>query len=152
MGAPTVTAPTLIGEGARLATDCGEIVVETLSAGAMLTGDGADPIPLRAATRTTLDAEALWRQPQDAPVRIRAGAFGPGLPRRDLILALNSCVLVAADGVARLVRVEAVLGQPGVALARDLDEVRYCCLRIDGGCTVFANGLGVAGPRTVSSL
>lgn len=151
MGAPTATVPTLIGEGARLATDCGEIVVEALTAGAMLCVHGSDPTPLRAATQTTLDAEALWHQPQDAPVRIRAGAFGPGLPRRDLVLALSSCVLLAKDGEARMVRVDAVLGRPGVALARDLDEVRYCCLRLDGGPTVFANGLGVAGHWTVSS-
>ncbi|MCB1338383.1 MAG: Hint domain-containing protein [Maritimibacter sp.] len=83
--------------GTRIATARGEVPVERLKAGdRVITRDngiqeikwvGARPISFK----------ELATSPHLAPIRIRAGALGNGLPERDMMLSQNHRVLVAND-------------------------------------------------------
>ncbi len=83
--------------GTRIATPDGERPVETLAAGdRVLTVSGeARPVVWTGHRRVACDRhpnpEAVW------PVRIAAGAFGDGLPRRDLFVSPDHALF--ADGV-----------------------------------------------------
>ncbi|MDF0598340.1 Hint domain-containing protein [Psychromarinibacter halotolerans] len=85
-------------EGTRIDTPTGPVAVEALRPGdRVLTADGAETRVRWLGRRRV----APRTQPGTAPVRIRAGALGGGLPRRDLrlsqdhALALDGCLVTA---------------------------------------------------------
>ena len=100
--------------GTCIATPTGEVAVETLKADDLvLTADGV-AAPVRWLGRqvvSTLFADPL----RVAPIRIRAGALGGGLPRRDLCVSPGHAVLV--DGV--LAQAEALVN--GVSILREAE-------------------------------
>ena len=74
--------------------------------------------------------------PQAAPVRVRAGAFGPGLPARDLRLSPDHALLVAG----RLIPVRHLVN--GVSIAPDPREVvTYWHIELDLHDVLLAEGL-----------
>lgn len=93
-----VEAPCYLA-GTRLATKRGEVAVEQLAAGDhVLTGSGcAEPIVWIGQRR--IDCLRHKRPELVWPVRVRAHAFAPGQPRRDLFLSPDHAVSApAADG------------------------------------------------------
>lgn len=89
-------------EGTRLATPRGEVAIEHLAVGdAVLTASGAVREVIWLGRRGVNCAR--HPRPWDIrPVRVMAGAFGPGLPRRDLLLSPDHALLV--DGALIPVR------------------------------------------------
>ena len=91
------TPGTLIAEtacyvaGTRISTERADAPVETLRAGDRVRTASGRIAPVLWVGRTTLDVQA---QPQLAPVRIAAGAFGPGLPRRDLLVSGDHAIAI----------------------------------------------------------
>src|SRR5690606_12032099 len=97
--------------GTLIATPDGERAIETLAVGDLLrTADGRDVpvrfIGLRTVSKTFTPADLF------APVRVRAGALGNGLPHSDLVLtadhalildvlAINAAVLVNGTTITR---------------------------------------------------
>ncbi len=77
--------------GTRIATERGEAPVETLRPGDRVRTAAGRIAPVRWIGRATHDVQA---QPHLAPVRIAAGAFGPGLPRRDLLVSGDHAIAV----------------------------------------------------------
>ena len=83
--------------GTKIRTTDGDVPVEELSVGAraVLAGGGTAPVIWIGHREVDFtgepDPRAAW------PVRVRAGAFGPGLPARDLYLSPDHAVFV--DGV-----------------------------------------------------
>ena len=77
--------------GTRIATERGDAPVETLREGDRVRTASGRIAPVRWVGRTTLDVQT---QPHAAPVRIAAGAFGPGLPRRDLLVSGDHAIAV----------------------------------------------------------
>jgi hypothetical protein len=93
----TIITVACFAEGTRITTVSGDVPVEQLTAGDLvLTHDGA-ATPVIWLGRRRIDCtrhpnpRAVW------PVRVAAGAFGPGLPARDLYLSSDHAVSV--DGV-----------------------------------------------------
>lgn len=90
------TTPACFAEGTLIAAPEGEIAVEALRIGdPLLTADGR-VIPVKWIGRQTVStrfgpAERLM------PVRLRAGALGPGIPARDLVLTADHALLL--DGL-----------------------------------------------------
>ncbi|WP_134681885.1 Hint domain-containing protein [Paracoccus ravus] len=108
--------------GTMIATPSGERAVETLAAGDLvLTRDhGAQPLVWKGASSVT--AQDLNLSPDLRPIRIRAGALGDGLPRRDVDVSPQHRVLVRDEAGEYLISARHLMmaGHPGVGL-RPLD-------------------------------
>ena len=106
--------------GTRLATPDGPIAVDDLDPGDEVTTAFGAVLKVRWVGYRTLDCRRHPR-PQDVmPVRVAAGAFRPGLPRRDLWLSPDHALMV--DGV--LIPVRHLLN--GATVQQEaVDEVTY---------------------------
>ncbi len=86
-GGTLLTVVACFAAGTRIATMTGEALVQNLSPGDMvITRDGP--------RRLTWTGRSVVTAPELRPVRLRGGALGPGLPRRDLLLSPEHAVLV----------------------------------------------------------
>jgi hypothetical protein len=122
--------------GTRLATPWGYVAIEDLHEGDLvLTASGAAR-PVRWIGHRAID---ITRHPDpDAvrPVRIRAGAFGEGLPRRDLWLSPGHNL--AYQGA--LMPVSSLINGRSVAEV-EIDRVEYWHVELDSHDVILAEGL-----------
>ena len=137
-GDMTLTVP-CFAQGTRLTTRRGEVAVEALSVG--------DVLPTRLGGAS---ARVVWighrrvacarhPRPQDVmPVRVRAGAFGAGVPARDVVLSPDHAVFV--DGV--LVPVRYLLNDATI-VQEAADEVTYWHVELERHDVIEAAGLAV---------
>ena len=132
--------------GTMIATRLGLMPVESLRPGdEVLTRDhGYRPIDWIGSQ--TIGAPRLAVEPALQPVRIRAGALGPGMPDRDLLVSRQHRMLVQdvraelLFGEAEvLVRALHLVGLPGVDVAQ-VPEVTYIHLLFDRHEVVLADG------------
>jgi autotransporter passenger strand-loop-strand repeat protein len=120
--------------GTLIRTPDGEVPVETLTAGdRVLTLDGT-AMPVR-----WLAVQSVSQRFADPlrvlPVRIRAGALGGGVPRRDLLLSPGHALLL--DGL--LVQAGALVNGTSVVRATGLLEVfRYYHVELPTHAVIFA--------------
>jgi len=123
--------------GTRIATAQGEAPVESLRPGDQVRTLGGRLAPVRWVGWTRLDLARHPAPEQAAPIRIRADAFAPGQPRRDLLVSPEHCLFI--DGVlvpaCRLVN--------GATIAREdgLDSVTYWHVELDRHDVLLAEGL-----------
>ncbi|GJD53650.1 hypothetical protein OPKNFCMD_6427 [Methylobacterium crusticola] len=125
--------------GTRIRTARGEVAVEHLAVGdRVVTASGAER-PVRWIGHRRVDCarhpepRAVW------PVRVRAGAFGEGLPARDLWLSPDHAVCVSVlDEV--LIPVKHLMNDATVAQV-PVDEVGYWHVELDGHEILLAEGL-----------
>lgn len=89
-------APTCFLAGTAIATPDGVRAIETLAAGDLVLATDGTAHEVRWLGRQTLAMRFADRL-RAAPIRIRAGALGEGLPARDLLLSNDHAVMV--DGV-----------------------------------------------------
>jgi hypothetical protein len=140
-GAVCFTAGTLIE------TDRGPRPIETLAAGNLIVTRDNGLQPLRWIGERHLRRVDLMRQPHLAPVHIAAGALGPGLPRRDLIVSPQHRVLVRSrisermfGATSVLIPAVKLLDLPGVSRPQPQGPVRYFHLLLDRHEVVLAEG------------
>lgn len=133
--------------GTLIETTAGEVPVETLRPGMLVVtrDDGLQPVLWVGAQ--VLDAQRLAQAPHLRPVRIRAGALGEGLPRRDLVVSPQHRILVRSRIARRmfgadevLVPARALLAVDGIDLADDLPAVTYVHFLLPAHQVVFAEG------------
>ncbi len=118
--------------GTLIDTPRGPVAVEDLRAGDhVLTRDHGYQ-PLVWTGRRDLPAADVAAHPALAPVRIAAGALGPGLPSRDLQVSPRHRMLVSGARAALLFGEREVLvaagdlvGQPGITRAEPAGDVGY---------------------------
>jgi len=125
-------SPACFARGTLIATDRGQLPVELLQAG--------DLVAL-ARGGVARVAWLGWRQidapsGDEQPIRIAAGAFGQGLPQRDLLVSPEHAVF--AQGV--LVPTRALLGCPGIRQA-SVPKVSYFHILLDRHDVILAEGL-----------
>lgn len=129
--------PACFAAGTRIATDHGEVAVEALAVGGrvrVLLGEGWEPI--RWIGRRTVDCAHHPAPAQVWPVRVRAGAFGPGRPRRDVFLSPDHAVYVNEV----LIPVRYLLTGDSIAQVQ-VDTVAYYHLELAAHDVILAEGL-----------
>lgn len=158
-----MAAPVCFTQGTLIATPRGEVPVETLRRGDLVRTLDHGPKPLLLITARRLGAAELAAAPRLRPVRIGAGALGPGTPCRDLLVSPQHRVLVASRITARmfgsaevLVAAKHLLGAPGIEVARDLATITYIHLLFERHQIVTANGAPseslYTGPQALRSI
>ncbi len=134
----TISATVLpcFARGTRITTKDGEVAVERLRVGdRVITASGATrPVvwigDREVACRRHPTPENVW------PVRVRAGAFGEGLPRRDLLLSPDHAVF--QEGV--LIPIKHLTDGAGIAQER-VDTVHYFHVELESHDVLLAEGL-----------
>lgn len=155
---------TCFAAGTRIATPRGERPVERLMPGDLVLTADDGPQPLRWIGLRRLSAADVAANPALCPVRIAAGALGPGLPVRDLIVSQQHRMLVASPigtriggGAAEvLVAARHLAGLPGIAVMTDPAPVTYVHFLCDAHQIVRAEGAAteslLPGPQALRSL
>ena len=132
--------------GTPIETAAGEVAVEQLAVGDLVRTLDHGFRPVRWIGSVRVD---LGPGPHPArPVRIGAGALGPGVPVREIVVSPAHRVLVAGGlcemltgAPEALVPARHLVGLPGVAWACGLREVVYWHFAFDGHEIVFTAGL-----------
>ena len=127
-------------EGTAILTDRGEVAVESLQAGdRVITLQDGQPVPM-AITWTGNRHIDLLGHPRPytaAPVRIRAGAFGDDLPRRDLLVSPAHGIYV--DG--KLVPANLLINHMTIVQDMDAASVSYHHIELERHALILAEGL-----------
>ncbi len=125
--------------GTRIATPAGEAPVEALREGdhVLALQDGTwRPARVRWVGRGMIDLARHPRPERAAPIRIRAGAIGPGVPSRDLWLSPDHAIFL--DGV--LVQARALLN--GASVVQEFPaRIAYVHVELDRHAVLLAEGL-----------
>jgi len=130
---PVVNGVPCFLPGTRILTSHGEVAVEALTLDhAAITPDGtAQPI-------TWIGRSRMRAAAYDAcPVRIRAGAFGPAMPRRDLLVTPEHCILV--DG--HLIPARMLVNGGSIVVDAAITEYDYFHVECAAHCVVISEGL-----------
>ena len=130
--------------GTRIRTARGEVAVEELVVGDRAVTLGGASRPIRWVGSRTLDGQGRALPHNQQPIRIRTGAFGDGLPARDLYLSPGHPVLVGAeaDGSGGLL-VPVMCLVNGISVARiPVEAVTYWHVELDAHDILFAENLG----------
>jgi serralysin len=131
---------TCFARGTRLRTPLGEVPVELLMAGDLVCTLAGTVRPIKWIGYRTINLLAHPHPPLAAPVRIQQGAFGPGRPKRDLLLSPDHAVLVE-DGA--LIPACLLVNDCTVVRETSMRSVTYLHLELDTHDIVLAEGLTV---------
>ncbi|MFN3524616.1 MAG: Hint domain-containing protein, partial [Paracoccus sp. (in: a-proteobacteria)] len=133
--------------GTMIETENGLVAVETLNEGDMVkTRNGFQP--LRWIGKRKLDAVDLRGNPKLLPIRVPAGAFGNGLPSRDVSFSPQHRVLIRSSIAERmfgssevLVPVKQLVGFSGIDVDGEVREVTYFHLMFEDHQIVTVEGI-----------
>lgn len=132
--------------GTGIATARGVVLVEDLVRGDMIVTRDNGLQELRWVGQKPISHQALAANPELAPIRIKAGAFGDGLPAQDIVVSPNHRMLIAGPGLARsfaetemLVAAKYLLDRDGVDQVATA-QVTYHHFMFDRHEVVLANG------------
>jgi hypothetical protein len=150
-------------KGTQIETHNGLLPVECLSVGDLVRTRDNGYQPVRWIGSVSLSRSQLAADPSLRPIRIRAGAFGPGQPSRTMLLSPQHRLLLSGSQITLLFAETEVL-----VAAKDLvDNEAVSAIMPPGGITyfhfmferheiVFADGLEAEsfrpGPQTLASL
>lgn len=143
---PGKLTPPCFARGTMIRTPDGDRAVETLTRGDLI--DTADHGPRRVALvmSVVVSAAELACQPALRPIRIRAGALGPGQPSQDLLVSPQHRMLVRSKIALRmfgvqeiLVAAKQLLSIDGVEIDDTVQQVEYFHILFDRHEVIFAN-------------
>ncbi len=133
---PLGVATPCYAAGTRIDTPSGGVLVEDLRPGDLVSLAAGGSAPVRWAGHRRVDLRRHPRPAPSRPVRVRAGSFGPGLPRRDLVPSPEHALFL--DGV--LVPVHALLDGASV-VQETRDRVTYHHVELERHDVMLAEGL-----------
>lgn len=132
--------------GTMIATDKGEVAVESLKPGMRVFTRDNGLQKLRWAGRRDLTRAELAARPEFNPVLIRQGALGRGLPDRDMLVSPNHRMLITSDLAAVmfddrevLVAAKHLTMMDGVDIVQ-ADSVSYIHLMFDHHEVILGDG------------
>ncbi|KMO33151.1 hypothetical protein VQ02_21605 [Methylobacterium variabile] len=135
-------APVCFTTGTRIRTTRGDVPVERLAVGDRAVTAAGPARPIRWIGRRTLGAAGRPVSPGSWPVRVRQGAFGGGLPARDLLLSPGHPVLVGHEDGQGGVLVPVMCLINGTSVARvAVEEITYWHVELDRHDVLLAEGL-----------
>jgi hypothetical protein len=123
--------------GTRILTASGERCIEELQPGERLPTASGRMAPLRWVGRRRIGFAAGRPDDGVCPVRVRAGAFAPGRPHRDLVLSPAHALFI--DGA--LIPVHLLVNGATVAREPGVGAVTYLHVELDRHDVIFAEGL-----------
>ena len=125
--------------GTRIATARGEVAVEDLRVGDRAVTASGETRPIRWIGHRTLDFRGHPRPDAAMPIRIRARAFGPNRPARDLLVSLGHAICVDVCGEV-LIPAGALIDGTNVHQV-EVDEVTYWHVELDSHDILLAENL-----------
>jgi hypothetical protein len=133
--------------GSLIATPDGPVPVEQLAVGDQVM-TRAGPRSVVWAGKRRLDVVDLMANPKLLPIRIAAGALGPGLPERDVMFSPQHRIVLRAAIARQMFGAEEVLvpakhlvGLEGVDVAGETRQVSYHHLMLDAHEVVQVEGI-----------
>jgi len=149
-GGTAVTIAPCFCAGTRLLTAAGEAAVETLAPGDLVVTVSGEHRPIVWIGHRRVDCRKHAQPEKILPVRVRAGAFGDGKPRRDLYLSPDHAVFAEGDGAAPgdpegsapgvLIPIRLLVNGTTIAQVAAA-EVTYYHVELSSHDVVFAEGL-----------
>lgn len=148
--------------GTLIETAAGTVAIETLREGDMvMTRNGLQP--LRWIGKRRLDSIDLAGNPKLLPVRVPAGAFGNGLPTRDVSFSPQHRVVIRSAIAERmfgsaevLVSVKQLIGVNGIDVDGEARKVEYFHLMFEDHQILQVEGIEAEslypGPQAISFL
>ena len=123
--------------GTMVRTPEGELPVETLKSGDLVTTTDGRTVPVRWIGRQTISTK--FADPlRVAPIRIKAGALGQTIPARDLLLSPDHAILL--DGV--LVQAGALVNGTSIVRESNVPEVfTYYHVEVDDHSLILAENV-----------
>ncbi len=122
--------------GTRIATAPGEKRIEDLAIGDVVTAHFGGPTAIQWIGRRRVDCARHPDPPAAWPVRVAANSFGPGCPRRDLLLSPNHAVYV----LDWLIPIRCLINGTSIA-QRPVDEITYYHLELPEHDLLLSEGL-----------
>lgn len=142
----TITGVVCLTSGALIETGDGERPIESLEAGDLIVTQSG-PKEIAWIGRRVIELDELAQNPKLLPIRIKAGALGNGLPRRDLLVSRQHRMLVKSAIAKRMFGVDEVLvpaikltGLPGIYIDASVERVEYFHLLFDRHEIIYAEG------------
>jgi hypothetical protein len=156
-------APLCFTRGVLIETVDGPRAIETLKPGDLVLTKDNGARPIAWIGHRSIGARALAQNPELAPIRIKAGALGKGIPEADLIVSPQHRILVRSRIAQRmfdtdeiLVAAKLLLEADGIDICEDCEGVEYFHLLFDQHEVVFANGAEAeslyTGPQALKSV
>jgi len=129
------------GPMARVMTSFGQVHAHVLRQGDIVRTNAGRFLPIKAIDRIRLDEDFLTRYPSALPVRVRANALGPGLPKSDMILAPYQMVRVGPPNLqSPAVAAVKLLERPFVDRVRE-NQITYTRISLGTPCFVSCEGV-----------
>jgi hypothetical protein len=122
--------------GTRILTVTGERAIETLGVGDRIVTASGGALPIRWIGTRRYAAPIAAGDPDLAPVRIRAGALGSQLPRRDLWVSPEHALYV--EGV--LIPARALVNGVSILQSEWFEALEYLHLEFETHAIIFAEG------------
>ncbi len=136
---PDPTGPVCFATGTLIRTPRGEVAVEDLRAGDLVETLDRGPVRIR-----WIDfSEHRWPGAPDKarPVRISEGAFGPGLPYRDLVVSPQHRVLLDTPEGEALGPAKGLTAMPRIRRMLGCRRIAYHHMLLDHHAVLWSNGL-----------
>ncbi len=143
------SAPPCFAAGTRICTPRGDVAVETLTTGDLVTTVAGETRPVKGIGHALVDFRAIAPAWETMPVRIAAEAFGPGRPSQDLVLSPDHSVCVDVLGevlipVGRLIN--------GSTIARtEVLTIAYWHVELESHDILIANNLPAASSLAIGN-
>ena len=126
-------------EGTKITTSLGEVAVEDLRGGdlvATVSGEGAPMKPVLWVGRRRVQLAGNPAAEQLAPVRVKAGALGHGVPHRDLLVSPDHCLFL--DGA--LVPARLLVNGRSIVTEREFAAITYYHVELETHDVLLAEG------------
>jgi hypothetical protein len=121
--------------GTLILTDRGEVPVETLAIGDRVVTVSGKHKPIRWIGRRSHGGRFITGKKNILPIRIKAGALGENLPRRDLVISPQHAMFI--DGL--LIPASELVN--GISIVQEnVDEVHYIHVELDAHDVILAEG------------
>lgn len=122
--------------GTLIATPDGEIAVERLKAGTVISSLNNGAVAVKWVGNRSIDPKTLDKPRNDLPIRILAGAIAEDMPSRDLYVSPDHCMFVNGS----LVPAKLLINGTTVSQPITLNPVDYYHIELEQHDVIWANG------------